>query len=456
MKRLLSTSVMRMAVGVSVLGCALTLDPGIASGQSLYEAVAKAVATNPEVLAAREQQSVMEERITVARSGFFPTVDATSAYGREYSNNTTTRGLPGGGSQELWRREVGVNVSQPLFDGFATVHGMDEARLNYQAAQHGYARTWEGVAVKTTDAYLETYKQTNVLELLKDNVLLHQKILEKVRQKFESGAGPEADMQHAESRLALTSANHVAVETAAKNARNAFFKIIGEEPRDLMQPAVDTSVVPKTREEGWQVAQQSHPSLQEAMSNLASAEAAYKVSRASMMPRVRFDVSASDNNDVSGSPGYSDSISGLVRMDYNLFRGGADIARQNEARNRVTIAQETLALARRAVQEGWDVAWENFQKTRNRVAFLRKHADVSRKVTDAYHSQFKMGKRTLLDLLNTETELYTALSSLKTEEVDYIINYYRLLGGMGQVRTVMNPVLPAQDSSTATKAKKKG
>ena len=52
------------------------------------------------------------------------------------------------------------------------------------------------------------------------------------------------------------------------------------------------------------------------------------------------------------------------------------------------------------------MAWNNITSLNQRMPFLRDHEVATAKVRDAYRQQFQIGQRTLLDLLNTENELF--------------------------------------------------
>ena len=52
-------------------------------------------------------------------------------------------------------------------------------------------------------------------------------------------------------------------------------------------------------------------------------------------------------------------------------------------------------------------------------------------VVTAYAEQFKIGKRSLLDVLNAENELFTARSNVSTTQADLSLAAWRLLSQRG-------------------------
>ena len=52
---------------------------------------------------------------------------------------------------------------------------------------------------------------------------------------------------------------------------------------------------------------------------------------------------------------------------------------------------------------------------------------------DAYIKQFDLGRRTLLDILNTENEMIEARRLLVSAKLDLLFNEYRLFHAMGDL-----------------------
>src|SRR4029079_833492 len=75
--------------------------------------------------------------------------------------------------------------------------------------------------------------------------------------------------------------------------------------------------------------------------------------------------------------------------------------------------------------------WAAMQSARDRIAPLEAHARATEQVLQAYRSQFELGRRTLLDLVNAENELFQARSNLQTGRTSAQIAEYRVLAAVG-------------------------
>lgn len=57
--------------------------------------------------------------------------------------------------------------------------------------------------------------------------------------------------------------------------------------------------------------------------------------------------------------------------------------------------------------------------------------EAARATRDAYGKQFRIGQRTLLDLLNSENEVLTAQQAIVETQADHLLAQYRLLEALG-------------------------
>ena len=74
---------------------------------------------------------------------------------------------------------------------------------------------------------------------------------------------------------------------------------------------------------------------------------------------------------------------------------------------------------------------------------------AANKARDAYRQQFDIGQRSLLDLLNSENELYTARRAYANAEYDRALAFARTHAGMSQLTAQLGIARPASLSEEA-------
>ena len=84
------------------------------------------------------------------------------------------------------------------------------------------------------------------------------------------------------------------------------------------------------------------------------------------------------------------------------------------------------------------------------MSFRRQHVESSEKSRDAYQQQFSLGQRTLLDLLDSENEVFSARTALVNTQYDEMFAMYRILNSMGMLLQGLNVELPEAATTIAS------
>ncbi|MEO5364442.1 MAG: TolC family outer membrane protein [Magnetococcus sp. DMHC-8] len=397
---------------------------------SLSEAVPQALTLSPTVQAADKQRQITEQQTRQALAGYLPTVDYYASMGNEKTDSPSTRAL-GGGAVSLPHRETRTSVSQMLFDGFNVSSGVKKARATQQAADWSYQLAIQTVTMDAVEQYLEVQKQRELLHKIKQFASVQADFLAKIQEWYEGGAGTVAEVWQTESRLALTRSSMATVASQLSTAQDEFARLFGF-AADHLEPVASVSTrLPHSLEQALEQAAQRHPSLLEAHATLAATEAARTAAQAGLWPTLHLALENSRTNNSSGFDGETQSTATMLRLNYNLFRGGTDLARSLEFNRRQEQAQAQAEQVRQNVQKNVEKSWRTIMELRQRLVSLQQHETVSRQVADAYHEQFIADQRSLLDVLNAENELYTAQSNRASGHYALLVEEYRLLANMG-------------------------
>ncbi|RKZ36880.1 MAG: type I secretion protein TolC, partial [Gammaproteobacteria bacterium] len=400
--------------------------------ETLTEVIQHTLETNPDILMTVHNRLAADQELKQVQSGYLPSVELTGGYGREKSDNTTTRNQTGG-DMNLARQELGLTLSQMLFDGFSLQNKVAHQNSLVNSAAYKVRDRSEDIAIITAELYLEILRRHELLELTKNNVVVHQKILEQIRTLVKGGAGRKADMQQSVSRLALAKSSLVSAQGNLRNAEINYQRVTGEFPKALTMPArtAAETALPAVVEDALDIALSNHPSLEIAQSDLEAAKAAHQQTKSAFMPRFYFEFGASANENLDGIEGDNDDLNAMLRMRYNLYRGGADKARRQETAERIGTAKETIRRTERIIEENLLLSWNSLITIRARLDYLNAHVKSTEEVLQSYEEQFKLGQRSLLDVLDSENELFNARASLATAQYTEMLSIFQLLESMG-------------------------
>lgn len=425
---------------VLLLGAGLCCAP--AAADTLADALARAVANLPEVRAARANQRAVEQNAAQARSAWYPTVDAAVGQGRETSNNVSTRVL--GSDQALTRREAEVSLSQLLFDGGAASGQVRRFRARAEGAGDQVAHAAETAGVRVAQAYLDVIRLRELISLAADNEKRHQETLAQVSRLAEVGQGRRADAQQAEARFALAQASLTQLRGQLAQAEAAYLHLTGQPPGQLAGAGSFQAKLPATLAAALADALESHPAIRAAQKELLAAQADRESAHSrALAPRLALEVGTSSNHDLDGIRGTNADRFAMLRLRYNLFRGGADVSRAQEAAARVDEALANLGRARNDTERDLRQAWQGLAEDRVRLPQLERYAAASAQVVNSYRLQFSIGQRTLLDVLNAENELFSAKSSQYTGTHAVTIGELRVLAAMGRLLDALGVAIDA-------------
>ncbi len=413
-------------------GCLLTLIVNdTARAQSLIETVGTTLNTNPDIHVGQYNVEAADQLRKQARGGYFPVVDIVLATGKENSNNTTTRAA-NLDDLRLTRDDRSIRVTQLLYDGFSTRNFVKQQTALLDSAVARLGSTRENVSLRAIQVYLEVLKRDAVVSLASENLRQHDSTLGKIRERFESGVGTKVDVVQTQGRRAQAKSAVMLTERDAKNGRAEFYRVVGENAVDLDNPDPITGL-PGSLGEALEIAYRNNPSLIAAEAELQAAIASRKQARGSFHPRLDIELGVTRNEDVDGSIGANDDETAVVRMTYNVFRGGADRARVNETEAREFAARESLRSNRLAVEEDVTLIWNELQDILIRLEYLKAHVESTEEVLKVYNEQLGLGKRTLLDLLDVQNELLRARIAYLSGQYTARLARYRVLASAGRL-----------------------
>ncbi len=434
---------MRKAIYIAVAAATWGLPCVLATAETLPETVGKTIATSPDLLIRTNDRLAVDQELRQAKAGYLPSIDASAGIGRERSDNPTTR-AGGLDAISLTRQELGIKLDQLLWDGGGTPGEVDRQTKRVNARAYGVQATADLVALRTAEVYLEVLRRQELVALAKENLRAHQQTHEQISLRSERGLGRGADVDQTAGRLALANSNWVAEKSNLREAEINYFRVVDEFPRSLVKPVAPQDQVPPTMNAAVQQAIDGHPELKAAASDIEAARDQYKVAKAPYYPRLSVELGATANEDLDGVRGDNDDVSAMLRLNYNLYRGGKDKARRAETFHLIDEAKEVRNRTCRQVVESMRLSWNAFAALNDRLVHLKKHVDAAERARDAYRKQFNIGQRTLLDLLDSENEVVSAKSDYINGQYDETFAIYRVLAGKGQLLAALSVPLPAE------------
>lgn len=373
-----------------------------AYSQSLEQAIAITLTSNPEIRSAfNDYKSYVEQRRS-SGGNYLPTIDLDAGVGYEKVNPAT------GDTTELTRKDATLSLTQLLWDGSSTLNDMDRTASEAESMRYQLIADSQDKALEVTSVYLDAVKAKEVLTLSEDNLKTHKRIYKDIKRRVESGIGSTADLSQVEARLANAHSNLLAAQNNIFDTHTQFTRIVGQSPQGLVFPRADQNALPLSLEEATVTAEENHPVIKIAASDVEAAKYQYKQAEGTNYPTFSIEAAQTWYDDAAGEVGSRDELSAMLRMRYNLYNGGSDSSEQDRMAYQLNKAKDLRDNSHRQLAESLRLSWSALDLTLQQKEFLADHVDSASDTAIAYEKQYRIGQRTLLDVLNTENELFEA------------------------------------------------
>nr|WP_137892497.1 TolC family outer membrane protein [Ramlibacter sp. 2FC] len=403
--------------------------------EPLAQAARKAVVTNPEVQARWHGFLAAGNERDVARGGYFPQLDLRAGVGRESRitplTNYGTYNFDG----------VQLTLNQMLFDGLFTPN--EVKRLGYAKLTRYYelAEASETAALEATRAYADVVRYRELVEVAKQNYVEHKQTTSQVEERATAGVGRRVDVEQATGRLALAESNLLTELTNLHDVSARYLRIVGEKPPAAL-PALpekfQVGTLPPSVDVLMRDGLSNSPTLNAAVENVRANRTAIDTRKSAYFPRLDLRGYMTRDHNSLGVPGNT-RVNGVeLVLNYNLFRGGADMARERQAVDLHEQARDLQEKACRDVRQALSIAYSDVRTLNEQLRYLDQHRLSTEKSREAYRQQFELGQRTLLDLLDSQNEYFEATRAYVNARYNQIVAQARTLSGMGQLVPTLN------------------
>ncbi len=415
-----------------------------AQAMTLSEAIQSTIDNHPELHASMNDRLSADEEVKMAKGGYLPTVDVLMGYGRERTDSPSTRALGDHNKETLNYRDAELRLRQMLFDGFNTPNEVARTRSVVDSRAYYVQGTSQSLALRTVEVYLEVLKRREMVTLARNNLQAHQRINDQIGLRSERGVGSTADLDQSVARLALAENNLYTEQVNLADAEANFFSATGRMPDELEPPASIRGELPADVRSAQQAMMDNNPFLKSAQADVHAAEKQYEVAKSPFYPRFDLELATTADDNVQGDEGHYNTWRAAVVMNYNLFNGMRDKARLQSAAHQINQSMDIRNNALRVVNENLSLAWNAMENARLQTPKAREYAEYTSRVREAYQQQFSLGQRSLLDLLDSDNELFTA--NRRYAEVRYTEEFsmYRVIAAMGELLKKQNVVAPAE------------
>ncbi len=405
---------------------------GIGLNASMVQnSVAQLLSTSPDIKIALNKFLQQKREIKVAKASNLPTIDfileggfAKSGMFKKDTVNQTYRYY-----------KTALVLTQNLFNGYGTIGNIDFQKAKAVSVAFKYIQTVNNITDKALKAYIDVIKANLLYKNGVDNLKITKDILKKVQELYKGGMTTKSEVTKIESQYFLAKSNLLILKNNLKEAENNFEKIFGFAP-NINNIRFDISLsLPTTLKDAYYMALNKNPAIKSAKFYIAAMKEYQKVIDKNFYPKI--DLQLTQNyNDVSDRNPYDspdDRFIASLNLTYNLFNGYKDKTNSQINKIKQNEAVNTLNKLKREIKANLFNAWDLKNTLNKRLRDIMEYKLYANKTLALYQKEFNMGRRTLLELLTAQNDLYKAKNEVIKTRYDLLytkIKIHNLIGDL--------------------------
>ena len=395
--------------------------------QTIKDAAQEAVLTNPEVQLKWHAYQASQSEREVAAGNYYPHVDLQANTSRELHNEPLLQ-------SNYSSRQQSITLTQMIYDGFATsneVDRLDHARL---VKLYDLYDTTESTTLEVARAHLDVLRYRKLVGLAEDNYIQHRVLYNQILTKAQAGVGRRVDLEQSAGRMALAEANLLSETSNLHDVSARYQRLVGHVPGKMLEePHGLDQGIPGDLLTALQISSTTSPAILGAIENIRAADSDASGHRSAFQPRVDVRLSGQHGSNINSEIGLTNDKTAQVVLTWNLFNGFSDRAKLHQLADQINVSRDYRDKVCRDLRQTLEIAYNDKHKISELLKYLDEHQLAIEKARDAYRQQFDIGQRTLLDLLDTENELFQAKRSFVDGQYDQLIAYARVQAGLGNL-----------------------
>ena len=354
-----------------------------------------------------ENREVLDHEVRRAQAGFGPRVDVTGQAGGSVLSDSSTRSQ--NLDSQMWGK-VGYSAQlvQPIWDGFATRSRVRTAKSTLESQKYRVFDTATSLSLDAIIAHIDLLRRRKIYELSEENVAHHKSLVGQAQDRASLGADTAADVTQAQSRLQRALSSLSEAKASLLVAEETYTRLTGLPAASRLQTVTMPPQLYTASQAVLEKAKKSNPKLAAYLQDIRASRAERELADSAFSPALNLEAGPNYTN-LGGTSDrwvYSFDVMGVVR--WNIFNSGADVAERRAASARMRQSRQVMYNFIDDLKLDVDSTWVNYLAAQEQYNHYSKAIEYNKYTRTAYIEQFQIGKRSILDVLDTESELYNS------------------------------------------------
>ena len=359
--------------------------------------------------AAKETYLAAQENNPIAHGALLPQLALAA-------DTTYNRVSPTTGVSRYNTNEYTFTLTQPLFN-LAAWYAYSQVKINTKQAAVTYAQAQQTLIQNVANAYFQVLEDQDKLRYaIKNEESLKQQMTQ-TQEQFKVGLKAYTDVQSVRASYESAVASRVAAENQLHNDLQSLAAITGRQETDLAPLKTNFPLItpkPNNSEQWVNYAYEHNLQLLSDQLSARSSQEGIQVAKAGntttpgYWPTVNAVGSYKGAKDNSNSNGRVSTTTGQLNLSWDLFNGGITYYTVAQSRYTYQAAQYTAEQTKRTTASNVRQALRNIVSDISQVKALRQAVISGESSVKATRAAYEVGTRTIVDLLNEQSNLFNS------------------------------------------------
>lgn len=415
--------------------------PTAHANQNLLDIYQNALSQDPAWASSRSANQAAQEKLEQGKALYRPTVTFSSDFTESRTSlqrdvaglrlDASGNPIASSGRERFDSLNYGLNVVQPIFrrDNFVQY---EQSKLIVSQADRQLMLDKQNLMLRVSQAYFDVLMAQDNIELIEAQKSAISRQLEQAEANFEVGTSTITDVNEAQARYDLTTAQEIAAINQLEIKKRAVQAIVGDMPQELA--TVREDLIPETPQptdmQAWvEIAEQNNLALAIQQYNYQIASREVERARAGHMPTLDAIASYRESRNNGSASGFASDLDDLtvgLQLEIPIYLGGAVSSRTREAAANLEKAQHDLEAVKRDAELNTRQAFLDVSSGVVQVKALEQALLSSQSQLDSTNLGYEVGVRTSVDVLNAQQQFFTAKRDLLQARYNYLLSSVRL------------------------------
>jgi outer membrane protein len=427
---------------------ALLFSASATMADTLTDIYELALKNDPTLRAAQANYRAGLESENIGLSGLLPQINANVNYTDSAQNTVGTNpfseitGVGVDNEVDAISKGWGVTLDQRLFDMPAWFTFEQGKKLNEQAKAQ-FAADQQDLVVRVAEAYFNVLRAQDNLEASKAQEAANKRQLEQTQQRFDVGLIAITDVHEAQASFDLSVATRLGDQGNLGVSKEALSILTGQAHYNfwtLVSNYPITNPDPMDKDQWVEFALTNNYDLKVAKAARDVSHNQAKSSKYEHMPkltaRLGYDDTHTNVNTIEnvqnafiGSNSFENDVDGTsisITLSMPIYAGGAISANSRRAYEQYNASVENYAGTMRTTVQTTRAFHLTVETDVARTAARKQAITSSQSALDATQAGYEVGTRNIVDVLNVQQSLYSAIRDYANTRYNYIVNMLKL------------------------------